>query len=107
MESVAGIFTSRVKAEQAVSRIKSLGILDERIVLLMPHTAPEEAEAAVSTTDAEAPGIGKALGGTVGGAIGAASGATLGAAAASLMVPGVGPVLAAGILGAAVLGLGG
>jgi hypothetical protein len=39
--------------------------------------------------------------------MGVAGGASLGAAAASLLVPGVGPVLAGGILGAAVLGLGG
>jgi hypothetical protein len=107
MESVAGIFNSRPKAEQAVAQIKSLGLPDERIVLLTPDTPPDEVEAEVNTTDAEPPGIGSALGGTVGGALGVASGATLGAAAASLMVPGVGPVLALGILGAAVLGLGG
>ena len=107
MESVAGIFNSRPKAEQAVTQIKSLGIPDERIVLLTPDTPPDEVEAEVLTTDTEPPGIGAALGGTVGGALGVASGATLGAAAASLMVPGVGPVLALGILGAGVLGLGG
>jgi hypothetical protein len=39
--------------------------------------------------------------------MGVAGGATLGAAAASLLVPGVGPVLAAGIVGAALLGAGG
>jgi hypothetical protein len=107
MESVAGIFVSRDKAEHAVERIRSLGIPEERIVLLTPHTPPGAVESEVRTTDAESPGIGEALGATVGGAIGAAGGATLGAAAATLMVPGVGPVLAAGILGAAVLGLGG
>ena len=107
MESVAGIFTSRAKADQAISQIKSLGLPDERIALLTPDIPADEVEAEVNTTDAEPPGIGKALGGTVGGALGVASGATLGAAAASLMVPGVGPVLALGILGAGVLGLGG
>ena len=106
MESVAGILASREKAEQAVNEIKVL-VPEKRVVLLMPHTSADEAESAVKTTDAEATGIGKALGGTVGGALGAASGATLGAAAASLLVPGVGPVMALGILGAAVLGLGG
>jgi hypothetical protein len=107
MESVAGIFTSRANADRAISAIKALSIPDERIVLLMPHSAPAETEGQVATTDAEPTGIGEALGGTVGGAIGVASGASLGAAAASLFVPGVGPVLAAGILAAAVLGIGG
>ncbi len=49
-------------------------------------------------------GMGKAMGGAVGGALGAAGGATLGAAATSLLVPGVGPVTAGGIIGAALLG---
>lgn len=56
---------------------------------------------------AEEPGIGKALGGVVGISVGGAVGAELGAAAASLFFPGVGPVLATGIMGAALLGLGG
>lgn len=47
------------------------------------------------------------MGGAVGGALGAAGGATLGAAAASLLIPGVGPVIAGGIVGAALLGAGG
>jgi len=51
--------------------------------------------------------MGSALGGTVGGALGAAGGATLGFAVASLLLPGVGPILVAGALGAALLGAGG
>lgn len=106
MESTAGIFATRARAEQAVERVRALGIAGDRIVYLTPHDAAD-IEADLPTTDAEPTGIGQALGGTVGGAMGAAGGASLGAAAASLMVPGVGPVLAAGILGAAVLGIGG
>jgi hypothetical protein len=45
------------------------------------------------------------MGGAVGGAIGIAGGASLGAAAAIMVVPGVGPVIAGGVLGAAILGL--
>jgi hypothetical protein len=67
----------------------------------------EQVEETVPTSDTEQPGMGKAMGGTVGGAMGVAGGASLGAAAASLLVPGVGPVLAGGILGAAILGAGG
>ena len=59
------------------------------------------------TSDTEQPGMGTAMGGAVGGAMGVAGGATLGAAAASLLVPGVGPVIAGTILGAAILGAGG
>ena len=39
--------------------------------------------------------------------IAGAGGATLGAAVASLLIPGVGPVIAGGLLGAAILGAGG
>lgn len=39
--------------------------------------------------------------------MGIAGGASLGAAAASLLIPGVGPVIAGGIIGAALLGVGG
>ena len=67
----------------------------------------EQVEHAVPTADSEQPGMGQAMGGTVGGAIGIAGGASLGAAAASLLVPGVGPIIAGGILGAAILGAGG
>jgi hypothetical protein len=51
--------------------------------------------------------MGKALGATVGGALGVAGGAPLGAAIASFFIPGVGPIIAAGLLGAAILGAGG
>src|SRR5258705_4300099 len=67
----------------------------------------ERVEGAVPIDDTEQPGMGAAMGGTVGGAMGVAGGASLGAAAASLLVPGVGPVIAGGILGAALLGVGG
>jgi hypothetical protein len=107
METVAGIFESRARAEEAVRQLHSLGIPNDRIALLTPGMSDARVERAVPTEDSEAPGIGQALGGTVGGAMGVAGGASLGAAAASLLVPGVGPVLAGAILGAALLGAGG
>jgi hypothetical protein len=107
METIAGIFQSRAEAEKAVQQLHSQGIPNDRIALLTPDMDNEEVENAVPTADSEQPGMGKALGGTVGGAMGVAGGASLGAAAASLLVPGVGPVIAGGILGAAILGAGG
>jgi hypothetical protein len=47
------------------------------------------------------------MGAVVGGAVGASAGLSLGTAIASLVVPGVGPVLVAGLGAAAALGLGG
>lgn len=107
METVAGTFQSRAEAEKAIQQLHSQGIPSDRIALLTPGMDNEQVEKAVPTADSEQPGMGKAMGGTVGGAMGVAGGATLGMAAASLLVPGVGPVIAGGILGAALLGAGG
>jgi len=75
--------------------------------VLSPHTSEAELEAQIPTTETEQPGMGAALGGTVGAALGAAGGLEAGAAAASFLIPGVGPVLAYGLIGAAILGAGG
>lgn len=107
METISGIFDTRVAAEQVVRQIQSLGVSNDRIALLTPDMSKNQVEHDVPVSDTEAPGEGKALGGAVGGAIGAAGGVSLGAAAVSLLVPGVGPILAGGILGAAILGIGG
>jgi hypothetical protein len=107
MSTVAGIFQSRADAERAAENLRSAGINSDYISLLTPGTTDAELEAAVPTTETEQPGMGGALGGTVGAAMGAAGGMHIGAALASLLVPGVGPVLAAGVIGAALLGLGG
>lgn len=106
METVTGIFRNRADAEKAVQELYSRGIKNDRIALLTPKTS-EPIEESVLTSDTEQPGMGSAMGGAVGGAMGAAGGATVGAAAASLLVPGVGPVIAGTILGAAILGVGG
>jgi hypothetical protein len=107
MDTVAGVFNTRVDAERAIAGLRSAGIAQDRIAFLTPGTTDQTVEAAVPTTETEQPGMGTAMGGTVGGAIGVASGASLGAAAATLLVPGVGPVIAGGIIGAALLGVGG
>ncbi|HLL15620.1 MAG TPA: hypothetical protein VK388_11180 [Pyrinomonadaceae bacterium] len=107
MNTVAGIFQTHEDAARAIEDLRRLGLSDENLSLLSPGTTAPEAEADVETSDTEQPGMGNALGGLVGGAMGAAGGMTLGAAAASLLVPGVGPIMAAGIVGAALFGAGG
>lgn len=107
MKTVAGIFNSRADAERAVENLRSAGIAEEHVSLITPGATQEQIDAAVPTTETEQPGMGKALGTAVGGALGVAGGLHLGAAAASLLVPGVGPILAAGLIGAALLGAGG
>src|ERR687891_360800 len=105
METVAGVFDSRDVAEHVVGQIQSLGVPDHHIALLTPDMSKRQVERDVPTAETEATGEGEAMGGAVGGAMGVAGGASLGAATASLIVPGVGPVIAAGILGAAIFGI--
>jgi hypothetical protein len=105
MSTVAGIFNSRADAESAAGALQGAGFGEDHISLLTPGATQSQLDE-VPTTETEQPGMGKALGGTVGGALGIAGGLQLGAAAASLFLPGVGPVIAAGIA-AALLGAGG
>lgn len=105
MQSVTGVFTSRDDAEKAVSELRNLGIPGNRIGIVAPGSAPERLEAAVPVTDTESPGMGRAMGAAVGGAMGAAGGATAGLAVASLAIPGIGPLIAFGMVGAALLGV--
>jgi hypothetical protein len=107
MESIVGIFNSLADARRAAAIVQSLGIPEKRISVLSPHTTESEIEARVPTTETEQPGMGRALGGTVGAALGVAGGLEMGAVAASVLIPGVGPVLAFGLIGAAILGAGG
>ncbi|MFN2531263.1 MAG: hypothetical protein ABR555_08200 [Pyrinomonadaceae bacterium] len=107
MEVITGIFNSREAAEAGIQQLQSAGIASDRIGLLTPGMSNKEVESTVPTTDTEDSGMGKTMGGAVGGALGVAGGASLGVAAASLALPGVGPILAFGLVGAALLGAGG
>jgi hypothetical protein len=104
MQAITGVFKSQDQAENAVNQLKSLGIPDKRIGIVRPGTAPERIEEGVPVSDTEEPGMGRAMGAAVGGAMGAAGGATAGLAVASLVIPGIGPLLAFGMVGAALLG---
>jgi hypothetical protein len=106
MQAVTGVFKSHDHAENAVNQLRSLGIPDNRIGIVRPgSTTSERLESGVPVTDSEDPGMGRAMGAAVGGAMGAAGGATAGLAVASLIVPGIGPLLAFGMVGAALLGV--
>lgn len=105
MQVVTGVFKSENNAETAVNQLRSLGIPDKRIGIVRPGTRPERLEAGVPVTDTEDPGMGRAMGAAVGGAMGAAGGATAGLAVASLIVPGIGPLIAFGMVGAGLLGI--
>ena len=105
MQAVTGVFKSHDEAERALSELRNLGIPEKRIGIVRPGGAPERLEAGVPVTDSEDPGMGKAMGAAVGGAMGAAGGATAGLAIASLAVPGIGPLVAFGMVGAGLLGI--
>ena len=105
MEVVTGVFGSQNEAENAANQLRSLGIAEKNIGVLAPGTGDDRVEAGVPVTDTEEPGMGKAMGAVVGGAMGAAGGTTIGLAAASLAIPGVGPIIAFGMVGAALLGV--
>jgi hypothetical protein len=106
MEAVVGIFSERAGIEKALAQVRALGIGEDRISVLTPGDSSAALQG-VPTTEAEQPGMGPALGAVVGGAVGAATGLPLGTAAASVLIPGIGPVVAVGILGATLLGAGG
>jgi hypothetical protein len=89
-----------------LERLRQIGIGSGEISLLTPETSEQELHS-IRTSDTEQSGMGPAVGGVVGGAIGVATGVPLGAAAAAALIPGVAPVVAMGIIGAALLGTGG
>jgi hypothetical protein len=107
MESIVGIFNSFADAKRAAAILRSLDIPEANITVLSPHTPEAEIEAHIPTTETEQPGMGGALGGAVGAALGVAGGLEAGATVASILIPGVGPVLAIGLIGAAIFGAGG
>ncbi len=106
MEGIVGVFRDRANAEHAVNDLRRIGQPENSIVFLTPQATDAEL-AEVPTTNAESPGIGKAISTVVGAAIGGGAGMGLGSALAAMVVPGVGPILAAGLGAGALLGIGG
>ena len=107
MTPTIGIFTERAAAEPAVADLRAAGLPPKSIRVLVPGRSDNEVST-LPTSEAEQPGIGKAVGGVVGGAVGAMTGAELGAAAAATaLIPVAGPAIAVGLVGAVLLTIGG
>jgi hypothetical protein len=106
MKTITGTFNSRSAAERALTQLRESGLSDAEISLLTPETSAEELNA-IPTTDGEQPGMGSAIGGVVGGAVGLSGGMQVAAAISSVLLPGVGSVLAIGFAGAALAGAAG
>jgi hypothetical protein len=107
MISIAGIFLRRAGAQDSIDKLRSIGIPDERLVLLYPGAADEEVEDVVPKVETDDRGTGEKIGSAAGRGIGIAGGIMLGGAVGSVFVPGVGAVFVAGVLAAALLGTGG
>ena len=90
--TVVGVFENRGRAEQAIEALERAGFRDDQIGIVTPSL---EAPGAGGAAGEAGPGAGEgmATGGITGGVLGGLLGA-----AASLLLPGIGPVLAGGIL---------
>jgi len=104
MIPVVGILNSPAAANAVVEALRTIGIHENHITVLTPS---HHDFSSIPTSETEQSGMGQTMGGVVGGALGAASGMALGATMASLLVPGVGSVIAIGVAGAALLAAGG
>lgn len=106
MNTATGIFEASADARRAMEALSAMGVPARDISVIAPGDPHATAER-VPTTEGEQPGMGAALGGVVGGATGAATGLPIGAALTSITVPGIGPILASGLIAAALVGAGG
>lgn len=104
MEAISGVFKARARAENAVNEAFKAGIAHDRVTLLTPGSVDQMNREiqSVPAESTEQPGMGKAIGALAGGGVGFAGGSLLMA-----LVPGLGPITAIGLLGAAVLGAAG
>ena len=93
METAIGVFASRDRADEAVKE-------------LMQHV-PGDSIVFLTRSESEAKTVSKEFGTFVGGFAGGAAGMSAGVVAATLLVPGLGPVFALGFGAAALLGLAG
>jgi hypothetical protein len=105
MKTVTGVFASQTSAKRAAKKLRSIGLAPDEIAVLVSGEIEEKSEP-VPISTAEQPGMGTVMGSVVGAAAGIAGGWGLGAATAAV-IPGVGPVVAIGLWGAALLGLAG
>jgi hypothetical protein len=99
MEAIAGVFQSTQAARRACEALRVRGLAEQRLSLLCPGTTETEAARSVTTDGTESPGMGGAVGGVVGGALGLST--------ASMVLPGVGPIIVMGLLAAGLAGAAG
>jgi hypothetical protein len=92
--AIVGVFDDRMAAEQAVDRLHQAGFHEDQIGFAI-RGASEVAGGMITDTVGTKDGKGALTGAVTGGMLGGVL-----AAAASLLIPGVGPVVAGGVLAA-------
>jgi hypothetical protein len=102
MKAVTGVFRSAADAERAVGQMRTIGLQEDRITLLIPGS-PDAKMHSVPAVSTEQPGMGKAIGALLGGVTGLSAGPLVVAA----LIPGVGPITAIGLLAGAFAGAAG
>ncbi len=95
MKVITGIFHRFSEAERAIMTMRISGIDEQQITVLTPGSSEAQIHS-VPVTEAEHAGVGRALGALIGGT-GALS-------LASMFIPGVGPIFAAGLAAAGIAG---
>lgn len=99
--AVFGIYATSTSAEMAVDRLTAAGYSDEDVSVLMADAyASREFAHEKNTKAPEGTTVGVTTGGLVGGTLGLLAGI------GSLAIPGIGPIIAAGPIMAALAGLG-
>src|SRR5215212_5445755 len=96
MRVVAGLFNSQAAAERAITELRTAGIDSSRVSVIARDT--DRARDVAHKTGAEVT-TGAATGAGLGGILGAAAGWLVGIGA--LAIPGIGPIVAAGPIAAA------
>ncbi len=94
--TVVGVFPDRAHAEQAITELHNLGFMDKQIGYVMLGEKDQGGAAAAGKNLGEGAILGAAGGGLAGGLLGAG---------ASLLIPGIGPAIAGGVLAATLGGL--
>jgi len=104
MRPVAGVFHSHREAVRTAEDLAVSGFSPGQVNVFFPET-PEVKIHSIPTSETEQPGVGGAIAGAVGAALGLAGGFEL--MGVTALIPGVGPVVAVGIAGAALFGVAG
>lgn len=99
--TIVALFKDVPDARRAIDRLKEAGFRDDKIgVAMRDRTQQEEVRADTGTKAAQGAASGAVGGGIVGGVLGLLAGV------GALAIPGVGPIIAGGVLGSTLAGAG-